>query len=646
MRNWFITLLAMLLAFTACQQEPIVPDSEDSFDPAKLHFNLTIQHPEGTTKGVKSGWENGDKVFIFFPDKNAGYLTATFNGTSWSMGKSGDIEISGEGSFHAVYLPYGNDATASYNDGKWSFSKATDTYYFYASNVAYKVETEVFSATLKMLNPNTYVQFYIPYADASGNIQLACNALRRAVIEGISASEGVVTVNTGSAGTPITGYADILSGEKGYYVSGIPVTVASETADYYFAIKVEDSYSHYYKNRSALVANKAYRLPEYSNWPAVGGSSRMRVANVIWKTVNEGADNPWDIGVPKNNSFPPSSEENIPSDTDWSNLMDSQKATWIPMDIWGSHGSLVLSVSAPNKYIYIPWSTSSASYYWSKEFLSSLQINTEGTHSLIDTGIPENAYVRTVFKRNWFRIIAEASGTITTTQSGVQYSTDYGEHWTALNNGLSVSSGDEVFFRANTKTWASKTLKSSGIFRVAGDIASLLVGDDFDKGTAEIPSGYSFADFFKGCTQLTDASELVLSMSFAPSFSFKSFFEACTNLKAGPKELSATTVNETCYRNMFSGCKSLTSAPIIRNPSEHNGKGWYQRMFYDCSSLNEIVFLDQYTYNSESFTDWVKGVASPGTLYVNNADTDNPFAGQAAGANACPQGWTVATYNP
>ena len=64
MRNWLITLLAMLLAFTACQPEPIVPDIENSFDPANLHFNLAIQHPEGTTKGVKSNWENGDKVYI------------------------------------------------------------------------------------------------------------------------------------------------------------------------------------------------------------------------------------------------------------------------------------------------------------------------------------------------------------------------------------------------------------------------------------------------------------------------------------------------------------------------------------------------------------------------------------------------------
>ena len=379
------------------------------------------------------------------------------------------------------------------------------------------------------------------------------------------------------------------------------------------------------------------------------------VAGRKWETVNKGADHPWEMGNLLS-TYEPTGTEKLPKDSDWNALMTN--AAWKNMSIWDSQGSLVVSNS---NYIFLPRNASGAQY-WSYGFSSALQIGADGAHSVINTGLSSEAYVRTVVKRNWFRIIAEASGTITTNQNFgiVKYSTDEGITWLDLPTaGLSVSQGDEVCFKAIApdKTWEKKTLKSSGLFRVAGDIASLLVGDSFDTGSATIPSGYTFVNFYTGCTQLTDASELVLSMPFAPGSSFKSFFENCTNLVAGPKELSATTIGQNCYRNMFNGCTALVSAPIIRNPSVHNSNGWYQRMFYNCSSLTEIVFLDNRAFDRKNFNDynngntsmrggWVYGVASSGTLYVNNAETDNPFAGKDAGEDTVPAGWTVATYIP
>lgn len=651
MKKWFITLFALLFAFSACQRESALPDRGSSVNPSQFIFNINIQHPDNLTKGVKTDWENGDKVFIFISGITDGYFTATYNGIVWTTAIEGVSlnSLGTSGSLNAIYLPYGNDATPSYSNNQWTFNKGTDTYYFYAQAIPYTVEMigedYVVSSTIQMVKPNTYVQFFVPYSGAEGTIQIACNALCPAGFGSLS-SNGIITDNSGSAGVPINGYADDLAGEVGYYVSGKPID--NPGTDYYFVLKKGDTYSHYYKSRDAIQANKAYQLASYSSWPMVGSSRFVMVAGRKWETVNKGASHPWELGNLLS-TYEPSATEKLPKDADWNALMTN--ASWKNMSIWDIQGSLVVSNS---NYIFLPWSTSGAQY-WSYGFSSALQITDTGSRSVISSDLPDQAYVRVLEKLNWFRIIALADGTITRTNiSSLEYSLDHGETWQTYSTGISVHTGDEVCFRARNDSDAAannKKLKSSARFAVAGDLASLLTGEYFGTPSATIPSNYTFVNFFTNCTDLVDASDLVLSMPTVPGSAYKSFFEGCTNLIAGPKELSATTIGNTCYRNMFYGCTSLTSAPIIRNPSVHNSNGWYQRMFYNCSSLTEIVFLDDAEYNKTNFNKgdggWVYGVNGSGTIYVNNAES-NPFSrsGVPQGESAVPEGWTVATYIP
>ena len=249
-------------------------------------------------------------------------------------------------------------------------------------------------------------------------------------------------------------------------------------------------------------------------------------------------------------------------------------------------------------------------------------------------------------KYGGFRIIALADGTITSTDiAGLEYSLDEGDTWTSYSTGIPVHTGDEVCFRATAaNSTNSKKISSSANFAIAGDLVSLLIGSNFDNPSPVIPNSYTFVNLFTSCTQLTDASGLVFSMPTVPSSALKSFFEGCTNLVAGPAELTATTVGQNCYRNMFNGCTKLTSAPIIRKPTNHNSTGWYQQMFKNCSKLQEIIFLDDYAYNSTNFTDWVNGINASGTFYVPDKDNNNPF-GANRGNSAIPSGWTVETYS-
>lgn len=621
MRKWYNTLLILLLAFTGCRQEPVLPDNGTFVDPAKLRLNLSIRHPDGATKGVKTGWENDDKVFIFFSGCTTGYITTTWNGTEWAAEYAGTPTPGTSGYLHAVYLPYGNDAYATYSgtESKWTFSEGTDTYYFYASNVPYTVETigeeEVLSATVQMVNPSTYVQFYIPYANAAGTVQFACNALCPAVLSGISASDGNVTASIGDAGTPVTGYADILAGEEGYYVSGIPVTTDSETADYYFALKIGDEYAHYYKNRNTLVPNKAYQLLSYSQWPRVGGARHVMVADGSWKTMNEGAEHPWDLGELLDYSFVLSVGEGLPSAEDWSNLMDGENATWKTMDIWGSHGSLVLSVSAPNKYVYIPWSNSATSYYWMADltdFDSAFQIAADGTCTIPDpVSVPASAYVRTLEKLTCFRVRAKEDGTTMTfkytyANGGIEYfSPDLGvTEWTHYDGGsLSMSQNDVVYFKGTRKdcncNGQTQLISANKVCYIAGDITSLLANQN-----ALATNAFRRA-FYQAKVDIDPDDPLFLPAVTADNCYYEMFRE-CTSLTWAP-DLPATTLADQCYYQMFFSCTGITSVPSF--PSEVTWAGtqrYCYQMFQSCTgitALTEPLFGGTLTLGKGCFED-------------------------------------------
>ena len=298
-------------------------------------------------------------------------------------------------------------------------------------------------------------------------------------------------------------------------------------------------------------------------------------------------------------------------------------------------------VSLDNAILHLEW-TDSEEENQSRDFDVSNQTLAANNYYTIS---------RTTIERRYggFRIIALADGTITSSNiASLQYSLDEGENWQNYTTGIIVQNGDEVCFRANAaNTVNSKKISSSANFAIAGDIVSLLIGAAYEEQPSpSIPNSYTFVNLFTDCTQLLDASGLVISMPSIPTSAFKSFFEGCTNLVAGPAELSSTTLGSTCYRNMFVGCSSLTSAPIIQSATTHNKSnnvgGWYQRMFFGCSSLQSIVFLDDVTYNSQDFTDWVNGVNANGTFYVSDTE-NNPF-GANRGNSAIPSNWTISNY--
>ena len=247
--------------------------------------------------------------------------------------------------------------------------------------------------------------------------------------------------------------------------------------------------------------------------------------------------------------------------------------------------------------------------------------------------------------------------------SDLEYKVDDDGEWAAYtaNKAISLDHYHKVYFRS-TKTvlgWnggnkfycykqgASNASSRNGIFSVGGNLASLLIGDDFESGGPGLNDGYTFTDFFKNHTYMTDASELILPMLTCKTNCYKSMFEGCANLKKGPVELPATKMADVCYRNMFKNCSSLEIAPIL--PAENIGSKCYQMIFNGCSSLKEIrmnskTYVQNIFYSDNNLDKgnnfWAAGLPAEGTIYLNPA-----IKSSANYQKLIPEGWTVKRYD-
>ena len=236
---------------------------------------------------------------------------------------------------------------------------------------------------------------------------------------------------------------------------------------------------------------------------------------------------------------------------------------------------------------------------------------------------------------------------------------------------------------------SDKTAKD-GVFSIGGNIASLIVGDNFAADGSAL-TDWSFQNCFNGHKFLTDASDLVLPMLKCPStgykamfkgcesltaipelhattlssYSYESMFEGCTSLAAVPgdclhpsagglasncykamfkgctslttaPELPATTLAESCYNAMFSGCTALTSSPVL--PAPTLVANCYKDMFNGASALNEVVCLATDKSASNCTNNWLSSVAEYGTFWKASGVV------WGAGVSAVPTKWVIQVY--
>lgn len=409
MKRFLLIFAVALLALAACRKEtPVAPDA---YDLSKLRFEFSIEYPEAS-KGVKSGWEDGDKVFVFFSDITGAYLTLTYDGTTSAWGapvlvNTTSPTVSETGTLTAVYLPYGNSATASHDGSSWTFTGGgTDTYFLAAEKVSYFVtstsDPATAVATLYMAPRTGYAQFFVPYATASGNVRISCNAVQPAGLASIATNGTVTEVSTGVQGGWMTGYADTIGEETGYYASG--KVVESPGLNYYFALEHGSLPSLYYKNfykqRSSpdpgpIAARGAYKLPAFGSWPDVknvDGAAFVSVGGGLWATLNLGATDPGALGTAYNTvedakTAASAVSKSLATDAEWNALLTN--ASWLQMTVAGTAGFLVVDTSgATPQYFFLPGGVN----YWTKDG-HYLQVGTS-TAMVVESAPPSGAYAR------------------------------------------------------------------------------------------------------------------------------------------------------------------------------------------------------------------------------------------------------------
>ena len=310
------------------------------------------------------------------------------------------------------------------------------------------------------------------------------------------------------------------------------------------------------------------------------------------------------------------------------------------------------------------------------------------------SGIPNGwTVVNNDYQSEYFTIEALEDGlTAKLSTNACEYRIDDGS-WNNLSAGSntpSINKGQTLSFKGNL----TPTFNGIGTFTISkkcnlkGNIMSMLYGDDFIGQNDLTSKDYAFCKLFMNCTNIVDASELILPATTLADNCYSIMFQSCTSLTTAPElpatilttscysdmfkgctsltiapELPATTLAFDCYYNMFQGCTSLTIAPELpatalvyscyqymfqgctslttapELPATALAKYCYYNMFQGCSNLNYIKMLATDISASNCLGNWVNGVASTGTFVKDPNMTSLP-----SGNNGIPNGWTVEDY--
>ena len=409
MKKMHVILLCAALAILTSCGEAILDPEPLAEETAPIVFNLTANHPEAT-KAVKTGWEDGDVIFVFFNKVFAPkHLKMSFNGSKWTcVEMNGDtpapgcLELKNKdiGQMTAVFLPFCSDATVSANGTNFIFSKNYYTYYLTAK-LDYEVEDNKISGKFIMEIPDGYVQFFIDDADATdGGYTLATDAVIPVGVASIDRDGNIVPM-TKNAGDDMIGYAYGTGNNKGYLFSGNMVSSYSYKGYYFAKTKVENNpadntRADYFvtgntgNTENTLMSHSAVKLPANNNvyesesygadgkWIPVGPmrfvnfyfSSLQSQPDFAWATCNYGASGPEETGtqlrfdeaktaaVGNNYSLPSRAVINLLANK------DIVKHTAIAV-----HGQPGFVISASRGFIFLPWTSINpiSCDYWSGE---------------------------------------------------------------------------------------------------------------------------------------------------------------------------------------------------------------------------------------------------------------------------------------
>ena len=375
--------MALSLLFLSCAKEdPFRMDVTSG----TVKFELSAVHP-AATKAVKTGWEKGDVIFVFFNKVPAPkFLKMTYDGASWSTAEmDGEtpapnclgLKEGASGSMRAVFLPFGSDASVCYNGPRFRFSTTYYSYYLTAV-LDYSVKDNKVSGAFKMEIPEGYVQFYMDgFSPMDGDYTLGTDAVVPVGLEYINADGTLVETSDKSAGDDMTGYA---YGE-GFLFSGKLANWPEKHDYFYFARKKVNRNSHKFVRSDLFVdvktlsSHSAVKLPSYESekWQEVGLENTVRMETADgedlgqWFTCNYNQHAPERLGDKFSFADANSLDVALPSESQMDALVN--KCTWHWISVHGVYGMVVKSATG---FLFLPSDNKSGSegHYWSSSHTS------------------------------------------------------------------------------------------------------------------------------------------------------------------------------------------------------------------------------------------------------------------------------------
>ena len=199
---------------------------------------------------------------------------------------------------------------------------------------------------------------------------------------------------------------------------------------------------------------------------------------------------------------------------------------------------------------------------------------------------------------------------------------------------IKVVAGDVVQWKGNNPEGISTSYNDylnfvvSGLCHLSGNVMSLIdgVGD-----ALRIPNKLCFYNLFNSSKIKTVSSDFLPATTLQEEC-YRSLFSNCENLTQSPA-LPATTLEGYCYDEMFSNCYELKQAPEL--PAQVLVDGCYNYMFLNSNSLNYVKCLATDNISTSTISGWLSGVSSTGTF----VKPDGVVYG--TGSSGIPEGWTV-----
>lgn len=277
-----LVLIFALFALVACNldiADVVETQAVNETDEIKLNITITRADISPDTKAtVKSGWADGDVVFLFFNSVAAPkYVALKRAGSSWTARLKNNMEesdLDASGSMRAIYLPYGSTFTVAADEGSFTIKDADGNDYcghFYTCGTTYSYTTDgglVATISLVAAQPasgsDKLVHFDVSQYTAGHTYAMYQENMKPISLSSIAANGEVATAE-GTVGDALPGYIDADNSIVSF--SGV-LESATGAKNWWFSIRdTEDGTLYFRDGGSKTVESNMYiGLGELTAW--------------------------------------------------------------------------------------------------------------------------------------------------------------------------------------------------------------------------------------------------------------------------------------------------------------------------------------------------------------------------------------------